>query len=269
MRWNQLPLLVGCAVALLPAARAGDPAASGVGITEATEYGRALLPPTADHPVYVAVHSGGQHDFGQIPAGEANLSAEAIEPTLAGALGRQHYLPADASHAPSLLIVYNWGTHCALSGNTGDATYRNLYDRATLVGGDRFSGELKDAIDKTISATGSISNQPWGPRMPGMGAQTPAQLMDASSPIEMFRKRDPLNRRLMEQVAEDCYYVVISAFDYSTVTTEKKRLLWRTKLSTTTRHVSMAKAVPALIDDGAHYLGRPMDNAEFFADRTN
>jgi hypothetical protein len=225
--------------------------------------------PTAEHPVYVAIHSGGQHDFGLVPAGESSPSPEELGRRLEAVLDQRHYRRADDGHPPALLIVFNWGTHCALAGeNTGDSTYRNMYDRAALVGGTKFSDDLKTVIDQTIASTGSISNQPWGPQLSGNGPQTPAQMLDAVSPVEQFRKRDPLNRRLMEQVAEDCYYVVVSAFDYSTVTTTKKRLLWRTKLTTPTRHVSMVKALPALIANGAGYLGRPMDKAEFFSDRT-
>ncbi len=251
----------------LSPAHAADPAADGVGITEATDYGRELPAPTADRPVYVVIHSGGQHDFGQVPAGESTPSADALIQKLTATLGQAHYLPADGGHPASLLIVVNWGTHCALPADTGDATYRNLYDRAALVGGAKFSDELRTVIDQTIASTGSVSNAQWGPTMPGGGAQTPAQLMDATSPTEMFRKRDPMNRRLMEQTAEDCYYVVVSAFDFSTVTTARKKLFWRTKLTTPTRHTSMAAAVPALIANGAGYYGRPMDRAEFFADR--
>ena len=268
MRWNAifLTLVLGLTPAIAGEPATGDPAAAGVGITEATGYARNLSLPTAGQPVYVSVHPGGQYDFGQVPGGEHAPAAAALGQDLTEALDRIHYLAADPGHPPSLLIVFNWGTHCALANSTGDAGYRNLYDRAALIGGERFCGELKTAIDQTVDSTGSISNRPWGVRMPGMGAQTPAQLLDGVSPIEMFRKRDPLNRRLLDLVADDCYYVVVSAFDYSTVNTERKRLLWRTKLTVPTRSVSMMAAIPALIAHGDGYFGREMNAAEFFAD---
>jgi hypothetical protein len=72
---------------------------------------------------------------------------------------------------------------------------------------------------------------------------------------------------LMDQITNDCYYVVISAFDHTSVVRGKQQLLWRTKLTTLARGVSMATAVPALIANGAGYLGREMNEPEFFSNR--
>ena len=50
-------------------------------ITEWTQDSLQFVAPTADRPAYVVTHSGGQHDFGQVPAGD--------QPPAAGILDQQ------------------------------------------------------------------------------------------------------------------------------------------------------------------------------------
>lgn len=110
-------------------------ASDGTAITELTVDGRQIFAPTADRPAYVVTHSGGQHDFGQVAAGEKAPVAETLDQQVETALGRLHYLRADAGHPPSLLIVFSWVVHCLPGDEFEDRGYRNLLDRAALVGG--------------------------------------------------------------------------------------------------------------------------------------
>ena len=95
-----------------------------------------------------------------------------------------------------------------------------------------------------------------------------ASLFQHDSPIEAFRRRDLKTEYLLRQIADDCYYVVVSAFDYSSVARGKQQLLWRTKLTATARGASMATAIPALIASGAGYFGREMNEPELFSNRS-
>jgi hypothetical protein len=83
--------------------------------------------------------------------------------------------------------------------------------------------------------------------------------------METFRKRDPLTRRLLEQIANDCYYVVVSALDYGALAKGERRLLWRTKLSASAQGASMTDAIPALIGAGTGFYGRDMALPEFIS----
>jgi hypothetical protein len=237
----------------------------GTAITESTEDGRQISAPTADRPASVVIQSGGQHDFGQVPAGEKAPSAETLDQQMEKALGRLYYLRADANHQPSLLIVFSWGVHCSPGDDVEDPGYRNLFDRAALVGGRRFADELKKVLEQNEALTAATSTRPWGAQLEGMRPTSAAGLFQSASPIETFRKRDLKTERLLEQITNDCYYVVISAFDYSSVVRGKKQLLWRTKLTTTARGASMATAIPALIANGAGYFGRDMNEPELFS----
>jgi hypothetical protein len=237
-------------------------------ITESTLGGRQIAAPTADRPAYVVTHSGGQHDFGQVPAGEKTPSAETLEQLVEQALGRLHYLRADASHPPSLLIVFSWGVHCSPGDDFEDPGYRNLLDRAALVGGRRFADELKKILEQNETLAAATSMEPFGAQMPGMRPMSAASLFQHDSPIEAFRRRDLKTEYLLRQIADDCYYVVVTAFDYSSVASGKQQLLWRTKLTATARGASMATAIPALIANGAGYLGREMNEPELFSNRS-
>jgi hypothetical protein len=236
-------------------------------ITESTEDGRQIAAPTADRPAYVVTHSGGQHDFGQVAAGEKTPTAETLEQQVEQALGRLHYLRADASHPPSLLIVFSWGVHCLPGDEFEDRGYRNLLDRAALAGGSRFADELEKVLVQDGDLSSAVSTRPFGPQMPGKRSANAASLFQTLSPIETFRRRDLKTEYLMGQITNDCYYVVISAFDYASVVRGKQQLLWRTKLTTLARGVSMADTIPTLIANSAGYLGREMNEPELFSNR--
>lgn len=250
-----------------PAAQPGGRAVDGTAITESTEAGRQVVVPTADRPAYFVIQSGGRHDFGSAIAEKKAASSENFDQQVAGSLARSHYLPGDASHQPSLLIVYNWGLHGVSSENFDDPGYRNLLDRAALVGGNGFANELKKVLQQSQLAADATPTGRWGAQMPGMRSVSAASLFQASNPFERFRKRDQKTEDLLVQLSNDCYYVVISAFDYATVGQNKRQLLWRTKLTTAAPGTSLAAAVPSLIANGAGYFGRGMNEAEFFSTR--
>jgi len=231
-------------------------------ITESNGDGRNLPAPTADRPAFFLAQSGGQHDFGELVAGEGKLAAAAVEAPLLAALADGHYLPAPAGRAPGLLVVYSWGLHAAVAPDLEDPGYGNLLDRAALVAGLKFAAELKDVLDQNDFSVAATSQRPWGAQMPGMRPTTPMVLLDGLSPLEAFRRRDPLTRQLLEQISDDCYYVIVAAYDYAALARGERRLLWRTKLSMRAQGTSLDAAVPALLARGAGFFGRAMAGPE-------
>ena len=238
-------------------------------ITESTDAGRQIAAPTADHPAYVVVHSGGRHDFGSAIAENRTPAPETLGQQMESSLAGMHYLQADANHPPSFLIVFNWGIHGVVGEGAGatDPGYRNLLDRAALVGGSGFASELKNVLIQNEKAQDATPTGRWGAQQPGMSSPNAASLFQSSSPFEVFRRRDQKTENLLIQLSNDCYYVVISAFDYSTVGQGKSRLLWRTKLTAAAPGISMADAIPSLMANGAMYFGRNMTEAECFSSR--
>jgi len=228
-------------------------------ITEYTDFGRKVAPPSADQPAYFVAQSTGQHDFGQALAGEPTLAAPAVQPQLAAALAAAHYLAAPAGREPTLLVIFSWGLHAQVAPDLEDPGYGNLLDRAALVAGQKFAAELRSVLDQYDLSVAATSQRPWGAQMPGMRPTTPAILQDGFSPLESFRRRDLLTARLLEQISDDCYYVIVTAYDYAALARGARRPLWRTKLSMRAQGTALPDAVAALLRQGSGYFGRDMD----------
>ncbi len=233
-------------------------------ITECTEAGGRIPVPTAEHPVYVITHSGGRHDYGRPVAGGETLADATVQTDLAAAATAGNYLTA-RGHRPSLVLFVNWGIHANPEYAESDPGYHNILDRAVLVGGQKFAHELAVVLERTDMAAESTPKQAWGFQQPGMNPVTPAVLWQGLSPLETFRNRSPLNARLLDQIGQDCYYVIVSAFDYDALSRGTNLLLWRTKLTVPSQGAALATAVPALIRIGGGYYGRDMPGPKLIA----
>ena len=279
MRWIHAFLVLGLGAALIapgqsaaaegapPAPQKNSGALDSTVITESTEVGRQIAVPTADHPAYVIIYAKGQHDFGSTLATEKTPAPEVLDQQMERALAQQHYLRADANHPPAYLIVFTWGSHRVPVEASDETGYRNLFDRAALVGGNAFAADLKRVIEDGQTTAYATPTRPWGAQLEGYRPVSAASTFQPVSPIEIFRRRNQKTEDLLVQVSKDCYYVLISAFDYASVGQGKSRLLWRTKLTTTTPGISLAEAIPSLIAGGTGYLGRNMTEAELFSCR--
>ena len=250
-----------------PTSRRDRLALDGTAITEFTEEGRKFAAPTAAKPAYFLTHSGGEHDFGQVSAGQKPLPEGAIEQQLAETLAACHYLPATGGHPPSLVLFYIWGTHSRPEPLIEDPGYKNLLSRAALIGGRKFASELKEALIKDEHSEAAIPAQAWGAQMSGGNSIGAANLFTSFSPLETFRRRDAKTARLLARIGDECYYIVVSAYDYAALARGENRLLWHTKLSACSRGLSLAETVPALLAGGASAFGRDMREPEFLPNR--
>jgi hypothetical protein len=261
--------MVAASVTLAPPAAAADSAANSgrsvvtvAAITELTDAGRKVAPPAPDQPVYVVTHAGGRHDFGRSVAGQDAPTEAVLQQQLDAALAADHYLASTADHPPTVLLIFNWGVHANLDDAIQDPGYANVLDRAALVGGRKFTADLTAALKEDELSVAATSTRPWGAQLPGMRPTRASILSQGFSPMESFRRRDLLTRRLLEQISNDCYYVVVSALDYSALAKGERRLLWRTKLSATAQGASLARTIPALIKAGTGRFGRDMSGPE-------
>jgi hypothetical protein len=248
--------------------RSGHSAMTIAAITENTDAGRQVPPPTPDQPVYVATHFGGRRDFGRRVAGQEAPSDASLQQQLDAALAADHYLAATTEHPPSLLLIFSWGLHANLDDATEDPGYTNVLDRTALVGGRKFADELKAALKADNLSAAATPTQPWGAQLPGMRPTGASSLFHDFSPMEVFRKRDLLTQRLLEQISNDCYYVVVSALDNAALARGERRLLWRTKLSASAQGASLAGTIPALIKAGTGRFGQDMSGPELVSAST-
>ena len=233
---------------LLPTALQSHPSLAITVITENSDEGKKLAPPTLEKPTYCLIKSVGYHHEGQGVSDIGKVSEENIRKLVQAALANSHYLPSDTEHPATLVLFYFWGVHTKLDlDGLVDIGDRNLLSRAQLVGGVKFAHDFAMALDARHQAT---ENGPVG--------------MD---PVYLFSIRSDLNRSLVDQVLDDCYYIVVSAYDADALTKGQRKLLWRTKMSTPAQGVSLAETTPALVSSAGPYFGHDMNEATIVAKR--
>lgn len=234
---------------LLPTAFQAHPLLAISVITEKTADGKKLPDPTAAKPTYYIARSAGYHHEGHGAKQDREVSETNIQQFVQTALAKSHHLPADKEHPATLALFYFWGVHSKFDssdadgeGGFRDVGNRNFLSRAQLVGGTKFANEFAAAIRDRERST-----------LPGAGGPI------GIDPVYMFSVRTTVNRSLVEQVIDDCYYVVVSAYDAGALAKGERKLLWRTKMSTPAQGVSLAETTPALVASGGPYFGRDMN----------
>jgi hypothetical protein len=256
---------------LLPKSLQKNPRLDLTVITEMTEDGKKLPPVSPEKPAYYITQSAGYHQMGQPPGGEKTLPQEDVEKILARSLAANGYLAAQPpTQPPSLLIIYTWGSDSLLvEGDdenpslSPDAVMRNVLDRAALVGGEKFAKELLQLFTEADAMATAV------PTHMAPGGQSPMtpEMMAFANPVNLFKLRSPKNEFLVEQSAEDVYYVVASAYDYRSAANNQKRLLWRTRMTVGAQGVSQEQTLPTLIGSAAPYFGREMLESEIMTRR--
>lgn len=237
---------------LLPTAWQKNPRLHFVVVTEMTEEGKKRPAASPEHPAFFQLHSAGYHEQGEVLAGEKTIKREEIERVLLRALSTNGYLPAnDSEHPPSLFITYGWGLHNRFDPDALSATERarNILDRAALVGGEKFARRLTEVLRE--AETFSI-----------MAKNLPAEVQEFANPIYQFKMESSKTAFLVEQSAEDIYFVVASAYDYSAATERKRVLLWRTRMTVASRGVTQQGSLPTLVATAGPFFGKETDVAQ-------
>ena len=244
---------------LLPRSIQKNPFVDQTVVTEMTDDGRKLPPPSPGNPAYYVAQAAGYHTEGHGTAAEEPPPEAVLAGCLQQALAANHYLPAEPAHPPTLLIFYVWGAHHTLDQGSDeigaafpDVGHKNLLSRAALVGGTKFAAELREALQKH-----------------DLQAEV-TTLATALDPLHLFIERDPKTRQLYEQSRTSCYYVVASAYDYQAIARNQgRKLLWRSKMTVDAAGVSMTETLPTLVLNSAKYLGRDMPESATFTRRIN
>jgi len=210
----------------LPKAFTSNPTLEMTVFSELTAYGRTLPEATAAQPVHFIAHDEGYHPMGDIIGEHPPVPAE-FERSVYAALAERGYLPAsDAAHPPGLALFFFWGSHNALDLDQAqmlpDLNIKQILERARLVGGRAYTRKLAQEI--------------------GLG----------SSILDHSAKQDYLRY----QAVHDLYYVVLSAYDFASVSRGERRLAWRTTMTVNANGVSMKETLPVLVASGSFYFGR-------------
>ncbi len=262
---------------LLPKSLQKNPQIDLTVITEMTEAGKKLPPVSSSAPAYFISQSGGFKQLGHAPGNEKSLAPEQVEKLLTRALAPNGYYPAEpAKKEPTLAIIYVWGSHNLLvEGDadnpslSGEMVARNLLDRAALVGGEKFAKQMLELFQQADSMALSAPAPRADPSgvMPTMQPILGPEQMAFMNPVNQFKRANAKNEFLVEQAAEDVYYVVASAYDYQSLLKKQRVLLWRTRMTVAAQGVSQEQTLPTLIATAAPYFGKDMTEPEILTRR--
>ena len=199
--------------------------------TEVTDYGKDFAPAALDAPQYYELSDQGRQSRGMAMAGDRGPSREELQEVLQHALSVAGYRAADAAHPATLALVWYWGSHNAVDADLArqfpELTRQYILERAVLVGGKDYAAKL--GREFSFGETD----------------------MSVSGKKEFLRM----------QVAEDLYFVVVSAYALADIARHEHKALWRTMMTVNTRGLSMRESLPTLIVTAADYFGRATTDA--------
>ncbi len=203
-----------------------------IAVTDTTPAGLLRRPASPASPIYYMAASAGYRDFGGIIAGEKVPPKEQVFATISKVLAKQGYLPANAEHPPTLLMLWTWGTMNTdrlYTGNPDDLEGRQVNRQQLL----RFMGGYK---------VGLVSKE-------ASGFQDSFMM-----PGALFRDAD--SELISGLAAEDLYVAAIAAYDYAAALRKEKVLLWTTKISCPSRGLAMNETLPAMLALAGPYIGK-------------
>ena len=253
---------------LLPVGLQKNPQVDYTFMTEMTDDGRKLPEPSVSKPVYYISHSMGQHDVGDPYGGTKEIKYQFLEKQLNTALASAGYQPADDQHPATQLLIFFWGMHNKIepvddgtgdSSDTSDSTddgsgdtssiggsgdysvnsddIMNLLSRAKAIGGTKFANEFARALSDQMD---------WG------GSPDP----NANGPLRNFAQRDETTEALVDEIFNECYYVIVTSYDVDALKHNVKKPLWTTHITTGSQGISFEQTLPIMINQGAWFFGR-------------
>jgi hypothetical protein len=274
---------------LLPKALQRNPELDMTVITEMTPEGDDRPLVTPEEPAYYLLQPAKLMSVGEGSVGRKPVPADALQAMLQAALAKNGFLAANPpAHAPTLLLVCEWGLHAGISVDEfSDPEMRGIRSQAAALGGKVFAEEAVYAIrhDPEIRLSVLQSNElerkilleraalVGGGQFARVLKRVLEQTVDQiragqvgignpeSSALHAFVAHNLKARYLFDQAADDVYFVVATAYDYDAFSRGERHGLWRTKMTVSTTGVSMAESMPVLVRGAAPFLGRPMSEA--------
>jgi hypothetical protein len=198
--------------------------------TEATPAGALRRPPSSSNPVYYMALSAGYHDFGATMAGDKLPMPQAMIRTIVKVLAKDGYLPADANHQPTQMLIFAWGTmNPDVMPNLWNPGMPDIQLNRTqmirFLGGDKL---------------GLVSDYPseWGDTLyPGL------TLFDADA-------------RAIAEVAREAFYVVaLAGYEFPVKVPKHPKQLWQTRICCPAIGLVMADTLPTMLAIAAPYIG--------------
>jgi hypothetical protein len=208
-------------------------------------------------------------DGGKSDASLKNTSFMAIVHELTPDLARQKYYPSKEPRNADLLIVVHWGmTSIVDDATNGQADMDNLMADLKAFNAGLQKSSIMDSgfVNSDLAIMGGKSAQ-------GLSSmEANAQL---TGYLSEFRKAEyeslglasgmsDEDRRLREDLGSERYFVILMAYDYTSLRDEKRlgtkpTLLWSTHISISAVGRNFTEALPAMGRVGAGYFGHQED----------
>ena len=260
-------------------------------ITEMTPEGRKRRVPTPEQPMYYFASPGKFVQTGwSVAAGEKPPPKAELEAAMRKALAANGYLAIENDHQrPDILIVFTFGSSgtdpLMLAEDTeadrlpttaeelvtfvlrDPSLFKDVFERARFVAGDRFALDLKAALDGEISNMRlNVTVTRGNPTAIGMPVNP-----DGGSPFQVFLNSGSGNtvRHFAELAFHTCYIVVATAYDFRGVENRQKIPLWQTRMAVSAQGVAMDEVLKPLILNAGSYLGRETPEAVIVDKRLN
>jgi hypothetical protein len=200
-------------------------------VTDLSSTGNFVPAATPENPQYYVAASLGYRDLGGYMAGIEAPPSEVVLHLISAELAKQGYVPSTAhSPAPTLMLVYTWGTLNAenLYGGDPSAPPTQL-NRGQIV---RFLGGQKVGMDDNF----------FNP---------------LTAPIQGLSVYNFEAERILDVARESFYVIVVSAYDIESAL-QKKRLppLWTTRIAAPSLGFAMGDVFPAMLAIGGAQFGR-------------
>ncbi len=204
-------------------------------VAEQTDAGAKLVPATPERPAYYVAFDAGYLEAGDPIAGLKPPVAAEVGQALRNALDTAGYQEATAQDAPSLVLVYHYGS--------------------LRPGRDAVSPRVSMRIGANLRARLSlVAPKEWAER---------AQDYILYSGISANHHVLPHVRDTMDFAQDARYFIMVSAYDYGDFTRQTPTLLWSAKLSALDTSGDMDEVVPALAGASGPFLGRNFRERQF------
>lgn len=186
-------------------------------VVDMTEAGRKVAPPTKEKPAFYFPVLAGYREAGSLVAGEKTPPQNNVAKLLAKALAAQHYyVMGTTTPVPTVILVFHWGYMNPQIDDTGD----DENPQQIFWNQKEMLALVAGNTVKNVGAFGS--------------------------------DRDDI----LQNMRDDRYFVIVSAYDFEAGREKKKVLLWQAKMSTPSNRVSLAEVIPSMITAGGPRFGR-------------
>jgi hypothetical protein len=270
----------GAAQVVAPAMAQSDGEIAAVSSTVSTGYARVRLPDGSFQPETYTFGEGGRLAGPSHDDTIDRLTFTDVATVVAGPLKKRNYVPVEDRNPEKtkLLIMVYWGTTSGTEDSSDSLGYQNLQRSqvskppptqppASLAKAGAGANQLARQSAATANmrqsdedgAMAQVLAENWQRDQVDMrnamllGYDTALAETSAVGSTPATRRRDDL----ISEIEENRYFVVLMAYDYQALWTQKKHsLLWVTRLSVRERGSDFAKLLPSMVGYASQYFGQ-------------